>query len=307
MIYIYIYWVVPPPSKSHHQDYCITFLVGNPYKPSFPLLLGGGTTQYIYISYNHLISALHPPWGSHSNGSNVEKTWYHKYRNWEKTWTLQKGGQLDLQSGSKNCSFVDFFERIQHVFFLFGWGGCWGRGCIPRDSNKNRPGEFGRSFKGFYAKITSAWKSILMVWKWIWIDIPFLKLTASILLKINAWSRWISILLACKRPIFSGEAAVSFRECKVTRPTSYKFDYHLTISNVGILKKLRDSLRISITFQRRFPDWIVLNESWISQIQLNVSGIFRDPQEWDPLPILFPYYSHTTPIRIPKDMGMVWE
>ena len=23
----------------------ITFLVGNPYKPSFPLLLGGGTTQ----------------------------------------------------------------------------------------------------------------------------------------------------------------------------------------------------------------------------------------------------------------------
>ena len=21
----------------------------------------------------------------------------------------------------------------------------------------------------------------------------------------------------------------------------------------------------------------------------------------------FPYYSHTTPIRIPKDMGMVWE
>ncbi len=26
----------------------ITFLVGNPYKPSFPLLLGGGTTQCIY-------------------------------------------------------------------------------------------------------------------------------------------------------------------------------------------------------------------------------------------------------------------
>ena len=26
----------------------ITFLVGNPYKPSFPLLLGGGTTQYIF-------------------------------------------------------------------------------------------------------------------------------------------------------------------------------------------------------------------------------------------------------------------
>ncbi len=32
----------------------ITFLVGNPYKPSFPLLLGGGTTQvisYLYMGY----------------------------------------------------------------------------------------------------------------------------------------------------------------------------------------------------------------------------------------------------------------
>ena len=29
----------------------ITFLVGNPYKPSFPLLLGRGTTQSIHISY----------------------------------------------------------------------------------------------------------------------------------------------------------------------------------------------------------------------------------------------------------------
>ncbi len=26
-----------------------------------------------------------------------------------------------------------------------------------------------------------------------------------------------------------------------------------------------------------------------------------------PLMGSFPYYSHTTPIRIPKDMGMVWE
>ena len=23
--------------------------------------------------------------------------------------------------------------------------------------------------------------------------------------------------------------------------------------------------------------------------------------------VSFPYYSHTTPIRIPKDMGIVWE
>ena len=38
-----------------------------------------------------------------------------------------------------------------------------------------------------------------------------------------------------------------------------------------------------------------------------VSGVFRDPQEWDPFMVSFPYYSHTTPIRIPKDMGIVWE
>ena len=31
----------------------ITFLVGNPYKPSFPLLLGRGTTQLIYFYNKH--------------------------------------------------------------------------------------------------------------------------------------------------------------------------------------------------------------------------------------------------------------
>ena len=36
------------------------------------------------------------------------------------------------------------------------------------------------------------------------------------------------------------------------------------------------------------------------------SGIFRDPQQWDLLMLSFPYYSHSTPIRIPKDMGIVW-
>ena len=37
-----------------------------------------------------------------------------------------------------------------------------------------------------------------------------------------------------------------------------------------------------------------------------IKGDSRDPQQWDPLMGSFPYYSHTTPIRIPKDMGMVW-
>ena len=44
--YILIPWVVPLPSNSDHQD-DMTFLVGDPYKPSFPLLLGRGTTQLI--------------------------------------------------------------------------------------------------------------------------------------------------------------------------------------------------------------------------------------------------------------------
>ena len=39
----------------------------------------------------------------------------------------------------------------------------------------------------------------------------------------------------------------------------------------------------------------------------NIKGDSRDPQQWDPLMGSFPYYSHTTPIRISKDMGMVWE
>ena len=63
-----IHWVVPPPSKSHHQDYyilsrtrIITFWVGNPYKPSFPLLLGGGTTQTIRMKMPGNHRMLHLP------------------------------------------------------------------------------------------------------------------------------------------------------------------------------------------------------------------------------------------------------
>ena len=45
------------------------------------------------------------------------------------------------------------------------------------------------------------------------------------------------------------------------------------------------------------------NPNWAK----HVSGISRDPQWWDSFIVSFPYYSHTTPIRIPKDMGIVWE
>ena len=47
-IYICIY-IGLSPLPVRVTTRIITFLVGNPYKSSFPLLLGGGTTQYIYI------------------------------------------------------------------------------------------------------------------------------------------------------------------------------------------------------------------------------------------------------------------
>ena len=43
-----ITWVVPPP-RMPVTTRIIPFLVGNPYKPSFPLLLGEGTTQKITL------------------------------------------------------------------------------------------------------------------------------------------------------------------------------------------------------------------------------------------------------------------
>ena len=42
-------WVVPLPSNSDHQDYCIFCRESQP-KPSFPLLLGRGTTQCTWAS-----------------------------------------------------------------------------------------------------------------------------------------------------------------------------------------------------------------------------------------------------------------
>ena len=49
-IYIYIcIYIGLSPLPVRVTTRIITFLVGNPYKSSFPLLLGGGTTQYIYI------------------------------------------------------------------------------------------------------------------------------------------------------------------------------------------------------------------------------------------------------------------
>ena len=51
-LYIYITWVVPLPSNSHHQDWYV-FRIGDPYKPSFATgTVRGDTPIYNYI-YNH--------------------------------------------------------------------------------------------------------------------------------------------------------------------------------------------------------------------------------------------------------------
>ena len=39
----------------------------------------------------------------------------------------------------------------------------------------------------------------------------------------------------------------------------------------------------------------------------NISMGFSGTPNNGPLIVSFPYYSHTTPIRIPKDMGIVWK
>ena len=38
-----------------------------------------------------------------------------------------------------------------------------------------------------------------------------------------------------------------------------------------------------------------------------VQGWFQGPRIMGPPLVSFPHYSHTTPTRIPKDMGIVWE
>ena len=55
-IYLYTVWFGLSPLPVRVTTRIITFLVGNPYKPSFPLLLGGGTTQSMMIHCFHLQS-----------------------------------------------------------------------------------------------------------------------------------------------------------------------------------------------------------------------------------------------------------
>ena len=61
-MYIYIY-IGLSPLPVRVTTRIITFLVGNPYKPSFPLLLGGGTTQDITPLFDFIcvyVLGIHP-------------------------------------------------------------------------------------------------------------------------------------------------------------------------------------------------------------------------------------------------------
>ena len=84
-------WVVPPPSKSHHQDYYIFSREPLAYKPSFPLLLGGGTTQPMIICVctiskeSHCIANdIHKAWGADTGHKNdLQRTFAsHSLHHW---------------------------------------------------------------------------------------------------------------------------------------------------------------------------------------------------------------------------------
>ena len=47
-----IFWVVPPP-RIPVTTRIITFLVGDPYKPSFATVTGRGTTQVIFFMFSN--------------------------------------------------------------------------------------------------------------------------------------------------------------------------------------------------------------------------------------------------------------
>ena len=47
--------------------------------------------------------------------------------------------------------------------------------------------------------------------------------------------------------------------------------------------------------------------SWDSACDFQIGNFSRDPQKWDPLPISFPYHSHTSKDSYESGMGVVWE
>ena len=66
---------------------------------------------------------------------------------------------------------------------------------------------------------------------------------------------------------------------------------------LAIRRSQEEAFHDGIFFPFHFPSTLVDND-----IMLSV-GFSGAPNYGTP----YPYYSHTTPIRIPKDMGMVWE
>ena len=49
---LFIIWIFPLPSNSRHQDHCITFLLGNPYKPLFAIGILRGSLDPKPLDFN---------------------------------------------------------------------------------------------------------------------------------------------------------------------------------------------------------------------------------------------------------------
>ncbi len=136
-MYIYIY-VGLSPFPVIVTTRIITFLVGNPYKPSFPLLLGRGTTQYIWLYVSMLNLGLMETWIANIHGIFFLKPhapvcrcrwvsfphfgyifWFHvSFREWEKYW-LQRAKTTRLRLKPLNITGFGLDIRKSGAFFIW--------------------------------------------------------------------------------------------------------------------------------------------------------------------------------------------
>ena len=115
-----LHWVVPPP-RMPVTTRIVMFLVGDPYKPSFPLLLGGGTTQDLHVYLQSIskqkttTSSGDQHLSSKNSGQNTRKGapaccgWRAGYTNWTST-ELNSDEVGDVIEGKLHCWKVQTWE-----------------------------------------------------------------------------------------------------------------------------------------------------------------------------------------------------
>ena len=108
----------------------ITFLVGNPYKPSFPLLLGGGTTQEIHLQSGSIFQPAILVYRSVKRFApfNVGESWEAELKQYESRSTnIERVTSMCYQYGwFQSFAFLKFVamkirEKIQFALFSNGW------------------------------------------------------------------------------------------------------------------------------------------------------------------------------------------